>query len=189
VSALAEVRPHRGTVPGLPVPYRLADLLPAVYQEEDPFIVRFTGGLDEVLAPILATLDCLDAYVDPQVAPEDFLEWLAGWVGAVLDENAPLPLRRAAVSRAAHLHRSRGTVAGLRASLELLTGGRVDLTDSGGVSWSTRPGGTPPGGSVPRVAIRVVVPAGMTVSARAVQTVVAAAKPAHVEHSVEVMNQ
>ena len=44
----------RGTVPGLPTPYRMAELLPAVYQEEDPFIQRFTGGLDDVLAPLNA---------------------------------------------------------------------------------------------------------------------------------------
>jgi phage tail-like protein len=179
----------RGTVPGLATPYRLADFLPAVYQEDDPFVVRFTSGLDEVLAPILATLDCLDAYVDPSVAPEDFLEWLAGWVGAILDENAPLPLRRAAVARAAELHRGRGTVAGLRTSLELLTGGEVRVADSGGVSWSRHPGGETPGDPAPRVSISVVVPAGTTVSAGAVQAVVAAAKPAHVEHNVEVVNR
>jgi phage tail-like protein len=183
----APARSRRGTVPGLPTPHPIAGLLPAVYQEEDPFAVRFTAGLDEVLAPVLATLDCLDAYVDPLLAPEDFLDWLAGWVGAVLDENVPLALRRSAVAGAAALHRRRGTVAGLRSALELLTGGTVDVADSGGAAWSATPGGVPPGESVPWVAIRVVAPPGVAV--RSVEAVVAAAKPAHVKHSVEVVNR
>jgi phage tail-like protein len=114
----------RGTVPGLPSPYPLITLLPAVYQEEDPFVGRFTAGLDDVLAPVIATLDNLDAYVDPMLAPPDFLEWLAGWVGVTVNDNAPVALHRATVARAAELHRMRGTVAGLRTALELLTGGR-----------------------------------------------------------------
>jgi len=176
----------RGTVPGLPAPYRIADLLPSVYQELDPFVLRFTAGLDDVLAPILATLDCLDAYVDPMLAPEDFLDWLAAWVGAVLDENAPLALRRVAVARAAELHRSRGTVAGLRTSLELLTGGRVEVADNGGVSWSSAPSGGTSGESDAWVAVRVRMPPGSAVSDRVIEAAVTAAKPAHVQHSVEV---
>src|SRR3712207_9317558 len=95
----------RGTVAGLPTPYPLVSLLPAVYQEEDPFIGRFTAGLDDVLAPVIATLDCLEAYVDPMLAPEDFLAWVASWVGVILDEHAPMSLHRSAVARAAELHR------------------------------------------------------------------------------------
>jgi phage tail-like protein len=177
----------RGTVPGLPAPYRIADLLPSVYQELDPFVLRFTAGLDDVLAPILATLDNLDAYVDPMLAPEDFLDWLADWVGAVLDENAPLPLRRVAVARAAALHRTRGTVAGLRTSLELLTGARVEVADSGGASWSSAPSAGPSGESDAWVAIRISLPAGSAVSDRVIESAVTAAKPAHVQHSVEVV--
>ena len=91
----------RGTVPGLSSPYRIAEFLPSVYQEDDPFIQRFTAGLDEVLAPVLSTLDCIDAYVDPHLTPEDFLGWLGSWVGAVVDDETPLALRRAAVGQAA----------------------------------------------------------------------------------------
>jgi phage tail-like protein len=179
----------RGTVPGLASPYRLGDLLPAVYQEFDPFVMRFTAGLDDVLAPVLSTLDCLDAYVDPLLAPEDFVEWLAGWVGATLDENAPLLLRRLAVARAAELHRSRGTVTGLRVALELLTGATVEVADSGGVSWSATPNGTPSTEDTPWLAVRVTVPPGIAVSDRVIEGAVAAAKPAHVPHSVEVIGR
>ncbi len=151
----------RGTVPGLSSPYRIAEFLPSVYQEDDPFIQRFTAGLDEVLAPVLSTLDCMEAYVDPHLTPEDFLGWLGSWVGAVVDEETPLALRRAAVAHAAALHRSRGTLGGLQALVELLTGGLVDQAGEQTLS-----------------AMRM-----------AVEAAVAAAKPAHVAHSVEVVSR
>jgi phage tail-like protein len=179
----------RGTVVGLPSPYRIADLLPGVYREEDPFIQRFTAGLDDTLAPVLSTLDNLDAYLDPYVTPPDFLEWLGGWVGAVIDETTPLPVRRAAVSRAAELHRSRGTATGLRELVELLTGGRAEVTDSGGVGYAETPGAPPPGDPVPWLSVRVVLPPGAdpVLATSMVEAAVAAAKPAHVPHSVEVL--
>ncbi len=180
----------RGVVPGLPSPYPLITLLPAVYQEEDPFVARFTAGLDDVLAPVIGTLDSLEAYVDPVLAPEDFLVWLAGWVGVTVNDNAPLPLRRATVARAAELHRLRGTVAGLRTELELLTGGTVTVTDSGAVTWSDTPGAPAPGDARPWVRVEVRVPRGSGWSSdallSAVEAAVVAAKPAHVHHLVEV---
>jgi phage tail-like protein len=180
----------RGTVIGLASPYPLVTLLPAVYQEEDPFISRFTAGLDDVLAPVIATLDNLEAYVDPMLAPEDFLGWLAGWVGVTVNENAPVALHRATVARAAELHRLRGTIAGLKSTLELLTGGDVEVTDSGGVARSDRPGTPSPGDARPWVRVAVRVPAGTDWSPgalrAAVEAAVVAAKPAHVEHFVEV---
>jgi phage tail-like protein len=180
----------RGTVPGLATPYPLVTLLPAVYQEEDPFVARFTAGLDDVLAPVVATLDSLEAYVDPLLAPEDFLAWLAGWVGVTVNENAPVALHRATVARAAELHRLRGTVAGLKAELELLTGGDVTVQDSGGVATSGAPGANAPGdprGWV-RVSVRVPAHSGWSPDAlrAAVEAAVLAAKPAHVQHFVEV---
>lgn len=181
----------RGTVTGLASPYRIADFLPAIYAEEDPFIGRFTGGLDDVLAPVLATLDCLDAYLDPHLTPEDFLVWLGGWVGAVVDEATPPALQRIAVARAAAMHRNRGTAAGLRDLVELLTGGEVEVYDSGGASWSQRPDAPLPGDEVPWVRIRVVIDGASEESGRAlrsaVESAVAAAKPAHAAHSVEVV--
>lgn len=180
----------RGTVIGLASPYPLVTLLPAVYQEEDPFIGRFTAGLDDVLAPVIATLDCLDAYVDPLLAPADFLGWLAGWVGVTVDEHVPEELHRQTIARAAELHRLRGTVRGLRTALELLTGGTVDVADSGGVAVSDRPGGAAPGDPEPWLRVRVRVPADTAWSLpalhAAVEAAVVTAKPAHVQHSVEV---
>jgi phage tail-like protein len=178
----------RGTVNGLGTPHPIIEMMPAIYQE-DHFTGRFTAGLDDVLAPILSTLDCLDAYVDPALAPADFVDWLSTWVGIPLDENTPLERRRTLVAHAVRLHRMRGTVSGLRAQVELLTGGEVDLSDSGGVSWSTDPGGPLPGQDTPRLAVRVRVADPEQIPAGLLDGVVTWAKPAHVVHRVEVVGQ
>ena len=104
----------RSSVDGLATPYPLAALMPA-FMQEDSFAVRLTTGLDDVIAPVISVLDCLDAYVDPLLAPSDFVTWLAGWVGAPLDDNWDDALRRREVLASAVLYRMRGTLEGLRA--------------------------------------------------------------------------
>ena len=177
----------RGTVAGLRTPYPLETLLPSVLQE-DPFTRRLTAGLDEVLAPVVSTLDCLDAYLSPLLAPEDFLDWLSSWFSETLDETWPPSRRRRIVAHAAELFRTRGTLAGLRRELELCTDGRVEVSDSGGVTWSLRPEGPLPGDRVPRLTVRVEAsgldPAGLDVTG--LEAVIRAAKPAHVLHHLEV---
>lgn len=175
----------RGTTPGIPTPYPLGTLMPAVYQE-DPFTMRWTAGLDDILAPIISTLDCLEAYIDPLVAPTDFLEWLASWVGITLDPKWPLDRSRRAVTQAVELYRMRGTVAGLRAYVEVLTGGEVEVADNGGAAWSTTPGADLPGEDTPRLAVRIRVDDPDSVSTSLLDALVTAAKPAHVIHRLEV---
>lgn len=72
----------RGVLPDLPSPVPLLHRLPGVLQEDD-FLQRFLGAFDSGFAPVVATLDSLHAYVDPHLAPADFLDWLSGWVGVV----------------------------------------------------------------------------------------------------------
>ena len=176
----------RGLIDDLTTASPFGELLPAVYQE-DPFAMRFVAGFDDVLAPILTTLDCITDYFDAELTPVDFLEWLAGWVGIELDERWPIERRRAAVVTAAATYRMRGTVVGLRTQLEMLTGGDVEITDSGGVAWSSAPMAEPPGEDQPRLAVRVIVAAEPSEQLlNAVDAVVAAARPAHVVYRVEV---
>jgi phage tail-like protein len=178
----------RGTVGGLATPYPLHTLLPAVLQE-DEFTVRWTSGLDAVLAPIVSTLDCLAAYLDPATAPADFLTWLGDWFGIALDENLPAHRSRAAVAGAVRLYRARGTVAGLRERLELVSGGQVDITDSGGVAAAVVPNSPLPGTAVPMLTVRVTLPPGAPpVSERTLDALIAADKPAHVAHRLEVVS-
>ncbi|SDI18765.1 phage tail protein, P2 protein I family [Actinokineospora alba] len=178
----------RAAAPGLGTPYPLGTLLPPVLQE-DAVAMRITAALDEVLTPVIATLDCLWCYVDPALAPPDFLDWLAGWVGVTLDENWLMEHRRATVAHAVDLHRARGTARGLRAYLEAATGGRIDVVDSGGVAVSTTPGGALPGSDQQRLTVRVCPPRSGSVDVSTVEKLVAEAKPAHVLHQVELVAQ
>lgn len=175
----------RGAVLGLGTPYPLHTLLPAVLREDD-FVTRWTAGLDDVLAPIVSTMDCMAAYLNPTTAPADFLEWLAGWFGVVLDENLPEDRRRASVAGAVRLYQVRGTIAGLRAQLELVSGGQVDIEDSGGVAAARQPNSPLPGDDVPTLVVRVALPADDPVSERTLQELIVADKPAHVAHRLEV---
>lgn len=177
----------RGTVTGLGTPYPLRTLLPAVLQE-DSFTQRLVDGVDEVLAPVISTLDCLEAYLNPLLAPADFLEWVSTWFSEVLDENWPAERRRRFVAAAVETFRIRGTVAGLRRELELSSGGQVEINESGGVAWSLRPEAGLPGEDVPRVAVRVVVDDVSTVNRAALDALIGAAKPAHVVHTLEVIS-
>ena len=174
----------RGAVPGAPSPNPVLSLLPAVFQE-DVVTGQLVGALDEVVAPALSAVDCLGAYLDPQLAPEDFLDLLGAWVGLEVDDRWPLDRRRRATAGAIALHRGRGTAAGLREHLELLLPGGVEVVDSGGTSWSA----TPTDDSVDEITpVTVLVrtdgsPDTEDVLA-AVEDVVVRIKPAHVPHVI-----
>jgi phage tail-like protein len=175
----------RGPLPGLASPHPLGPRLPGVFVDDD-FTQRFVSAFDTVLAPVFATLDCLDAYLDPAVTPDDFLTWLAGWVALELAEDWPEPRRRELVRHAIALHRWRGTRRGLVEHVRLVTGGEVEVADSGGCGWSPEPGGALPGSAGPgvRVTVRVADPA--AVDQRRLRRAVAVAVPAHVTTTVEV---
>ncbi len=144
----------RGTVPGLPTRYPLGPALPALYQE-DAFTQRFLGGLDEVLAPVLAVLDCLDAHLDPRTAPLDLLRWVGSWVGVDVDPDWPADKQRLVVRAAARVHAGRGTSAALVEWVMLVHGLQAEVVESGGVSVSEVPGGALPGRGEPVVLVRL----------------------------------
>jgi phage tail-like protein len=177
----------RGTIPGLKSAPRIADMLPGVFQESDPTIIAFARGLDEVTAPVPAVLDSLSAYIDPKIAPQDFVTWLATWVGVELDENWQLERQRNWVTNAVHLFHRLGTEAGLREHLEWATGGRVEIEDSGGIAVSQWPGADLPGDPVPSVSIRIYVADPGEADVAAIHRLIIGAKPAWVAHSLEVL--
>jgi phage tail-like protein len=176
----------RGTVTGMPSRHPLADMLPAVYAD-DAFTGRFLAGLDEVVAPVFAALDCFEAYLDPALAPEDFLDWLASWVALPLQEGWSVDRRRRIVAIAVALHRRRGTRAGLAGLIETVTGGRVEIVDSGGCVASAEPGGVLPGPEQPILHVRVYVSDPGAVRHGRVDALVAENKPVHMPHTLEIL--
>jgi phage tail-like protein len=110
--------------------------LPAVYQESD-FGMRFVGGLEGLLDPIVAVLDGLPAHFDPDHAPRDILSLLAAWLGVDLDESQEITHQREMVRQAAELGRRRGTVQGIELALSLqFPGLPLRVEDQGGVRIS-----------------------------------------------------
>jgi phage tail-like protein len=107
----------------------LAHYLPGLLRQ-DPFLVRFLRVFDDVLRPIIGQIDAIDAYLDPSLAPEAVVAWLAAWVGEDTREDQDVAVRRALVREAAAIHRMRGTKAGLRRALELITGSEVLITEN-----------------------------------------------------------
>lgn len=144
----------RGMVPGLASPHPLGDTLPAIYAD-DSFAQRMCRGLDEVLAPVLATLDCLPAYLDPATAPADMVEWLAGWVGVAVTLDLPDRWRRRLVASAARLYAWRGTLTAIRTVVQLSTGQIPEILESGGAAWSPEPDAPLPGWPDPGLIIRL----------------------------------
>lgn len=171
----------RGAVAGLDTPFPLAGGLPAVLLGVGS-LAQLLDAFDEVLAPVLATLDNLDSYFDPELAPPDFLPWLAGWLGLTTDGRWSAERARAVLRELPEVLRRRGTPGGVAAAVRVLAGVTAEVTDNGGVSWSRGPNGIPPGSRGLRLVVRV--PPGSDL--RAVEAAVRASKPAHVPHRVEV---
>jgi phage tail-like protein len=174
---------RRYALPELPSTHPIGERLPGLYAADD-FAQRFTGGLDAVVSAVFATLDNIAAYLDPALAPEDFVTWLASWVAADLDPGWPAARRREVVRRTVRLHRQRGTAVGLVGLLELSLGVRAEVLDGPGVAWSASPD-TPLPGEPARV-VRVRVPGG---DVGRVEALVASVCPVHVRFAVEVVGE
>jgi phage tail-like protein len=176
----------RGLMPAQRSPRSVAAQLPGVYQDI-PVVDAFCGALDEVLAPVLLTLDSLPAYLDPQTTPRDMLAWLAGWVGISLDPTPELDDQRTFVREGAQVLRWRGTARGLREALRLEAGLDAQIEESGGTEWSTTPGTELPGDGANRVIVRITAAEPDQVDAGVVEEIVAAGIPAHVGYRIEVV--
>jgi phage tail-like protein len=177
---------RRGTVDGYASPWPLLVHLPGLYQD-DVLAGELTSAFDEVLAPVIGTIDNFSAYLDPALTPEDFLDWLAGWVGLLPDENWPIERRRAIVALAAELYRNRGTVKGLAMHVKLFAAGEVDIVENGAAAWSTTPDVAIPGTPEFSLVVRIKPSRKGSVDKARLDALVAAAKPAHVPHAIEIV--
>ncbi|MBH1939189.1 phage tail protein [Streptomyces sp. AV19] len=186
--AVADGTAKRGHRPG---PFRTSEvpgyrsllaILPTVYREGD-FADRFVSGFDDVLAPVMETLDCLDGYFTAGTAPADFLDWMLEWSGAPLPASVPEAGRRYALRAGVRLQGLRGTRVGLELLIREVLGGQVDIEDSGGTRYGQWFGHDPADHQPPRVRVRVAVPSGM--NTRDVHALVRDWLPAHVQAAVD----
>ncbi|TCO50569.1 phage tail-like protein [Kribbella antiqua] len=170
----------RGLVDGLHNPHPLLAILPGLYADDD-LAVRLTGVFDEALAPVVSTLDNFPAYLDPALAPSDFVSLLGAWVGAFTDARIPISRQRLLVAAAVELHRSRGAASALRETLRLACGVDTEIFESGGTAWSAEAQSSPPGEAVPRLVVRVPEEADEAVVRRIVEALRPANLPARIE--------
>jgi phage tail-like protein len=95
--------------------------LPGIYQQDD-FMRRFLLIFESILRPLERAVDNLPCYTEPEMAPEEFLPWLAHWVAVALDRSWPIARQRMLIARAVEIFRWRGTLHGLGLHIEVYTG-------------------------------------------------------------------
>jgi phage tail-like protein len=174
---------------------RLLPYLPGIFSEgeEASFLGRYLMIFETIFDSVDLTVGQLPAYFDPESTPEEFLPWLASWVGLVLDEGWPLDRRRAVLANATELHRWRGTVRGLSDHLLLYTGVKPEIIERGAglkLGKDSRLGHQTVLGRGDRsnhfsVVLRVPDPA--AVDRARVRTVIEAQRPAHTTYALFVL--
>ncbi len=124
------------------------EYLPAIFQE-DPFVGQFMLAFERILtgakdasAPHPEQLS-LEKYVDrlytyftpgeassdKDVAPAEFLPWLASWVALSLRDDWNEDIKRRFISNIVSLYRQRGTKQGLEQLLKLYTNEKVAIDE------------------------------------------------------------
>lgn len=176
----------RTALSGLPSPHPLARTLPGLYQTR-PFTEGLCGALDDVLAPVISTLDNMPAHLDVRTAPEDLLPWLAHWIGMPVDIGQTPRRRREVLHRASQLHGWQGTRQGIELAVESVFGFRTDVQETGAAGWSLDADAPFPGEPLQAVVVQVHVPSGQVLDERRLDALVTSLKPAHVVHRVEIL--
>jgi phage tail-like protein len=92
--------------------------LPAIYAE-DEFLGRYLLIFESIMSPIVWMIDNFDFYLSPEVAPEEWLGWMASWFDLLLLPELPEERQREIIRQLGWLFIRRGTRAGLQRLLEL----------------------------------------------------------------------
>lgn len=110
----------------------MVDQLPRA-MVNDPVIGAFATAFEELADSVRERVDGIEYLVDAGLATPEMLQFLASWLGLMLEPTDPLPYRRALVREAGRLLGWRGTRYGIEGLLSAATGARVTVTDGGGV--------------------------------------------------------
>jgi phage tail-like protein len=193
---LEPLEPDTGTAlalaPDEPVSTYL-QYLPAPFHA-DSFVGRYLMIVETIFSSIERTVDNVHYYFDPAVTPEEFLPWLASWVGVELDENMPVAKRRAAIALAGSLYRWQGTRRALREHLRAYAGrpplivenfDGMRLGQDAALGVNTQLGQPRPN----TVAITVLVDRLEDVDEDVLRRIVEREKPAHVGYVLELRAQ
>jgi len=158
----------------LPDQSRYLQHLPPIFGEQ-PFLGRFLLAFEEILTPVEQIVDNFHLYLDPDMAPDFFLEQLAAWLGLSLDERWSPEKRRTVVSEAADLYRRRGTRWGLRRHLEIYTDIVPEIIE--------------PEDQPHHFQVILRVPSGQELDRDTVDRIIRAEKPAHTTYTLEIQHE
>lgn len=178
---------ERRMVTGLGTPFPLINAVPPMLAE-DPFVQRMMPAFDEVLAPIINTLDCFPYYLDPSIAPMDMVTYMASWLFPSYEDQLSEEGLRHALATVVERSGWRGTKRGVIEALETFQLASIDIQDSGG----TIVGGTPsdpttwPEVAAPAVTVTCVMGPNSSLNESQIRAVMRFLVPAHVLVSVVV---
>ena len=100
----------------------LEQYLPAIYREDPThgdFLDRFLANPEGLFTALEDRVASTEQLLDARTAPPEYLEWLAGWMGALMDPEFDEERQRLFLDHAHLLFRYRGTRAALLAWLRL----------------------------------------------------------------------
>lgn len=100
--------------------------LPEIYHGDD-LMNRLLMLVESFWQPLEEQIAHPEVYYDAGLAPEGFLNWLAGWIGVPMEENIPPERKRRLLSAALSLYQRYGTRSALIEFLRLYTGGEVEI--------------------------------------------------------------
>jgi phage tail-like protein len=105
--------------------------LPAIYRERTPddVLLRYLSLFESFFDEVEGRIRDLPALTDPAAAPVDALPWLAGFLALSLPETATERDQREAIATAYARYARRGTVAGLRDTLQREANVRVVIDE------------------------------------------------------------
>ncbi|GAA3650857.1 phage tail protein [Nocardioides ginsengisoli] len=106
--------------------HHLMRRLPGVFSADPAqadFLQRYLATVDGVLHDLDLRARCRDILLDPHGTPAEALDWLASFLGLVLDDRWAEAARRQLVAEIAPLYRMRGTLGALGRYLQLYLAG------------------------------------------------------------------
>jgi phage tail-like protein len=100
----------------------LKEYLPALYQDDATsasFLDRFLANMEGTYTVLEGRIEQVQALFDVRITGAEFLDWLAGWFGVVLNPDWDEARRRLFLSHIIELFNQRATPAGLIRSIRL----------------------------------------------------------------------
>jgi phage tail-like protein len=102
--------------------------LPAIYGE-DAFLGRYLLIFESLFSPLIWYVDNFDLFLSPEIAPAEWLRWMASWFDLLVLPELPIERQRQIVAQIGWLFMRRGTPAGLDRLLELYFGVRPRIVE------------------------------------------------------------